>query len=224
MFLEQTIVDKDCYRFADNPFYKNPAFIDWLSPFYTDAFKAFARICFQHLMDEEWTRLLSNPMLANSHYEELCWQAIESLIQQDIETLTPYVGKSVSKSELNEISPICDFKYAMMLQHLPAERFAGMRDEIAYLIMEICIAAYNETAAEWARYTIGIAVNIAVNDDIKNLISAKKYEMEFGPDDSDFPPGKIKWKWPVITVTAACVIIIIVLHLIRTYLNSRLLN
>lgn len=176
-FLEYNILEKKD-KFAANPLYAEEAFISWLSPYYAHSFTAFADECFHSLLDDEWTTLLSNPLLMNSYYQETAWENLEKGIHADTERLKIYSDKKITQAELNGIAPICDFRHIMMLERLPAERFASARDELAFAIMQVCISAFNHANRGWARNTIENAHILAVSEELKKQVYDKKYEMD----------------------------------------------
>ncbi|MBS1563991.1 MAG: hypothetical protein JST39_06355 [Bacteroidetes bacterium] len=176
-FLEYNILEKND-RFADNPLYQEPAFIDWIGPYYSHSFTTCAGLALNGLSDDEWTALLENPPLMNSYRQELAWEEILKKLDRDTELLEFYGKQRMTKSGLKKVAPLCDLRYIMMLERLPAERFLTARNAMAFAIMQVCISAFNHTDKSWARNTIENAHILAVSEELKKQIYSKKYEME----------------------------------------------
>jgi len=176
-FLEYNILEKKD-KFDNNPLYTETAFIDWIGPYYATSFSIFSNDCFTSLMDDELATLLANPLLMNSYHQETAWESIIKNIEANTEHLKFYEGKKINRNGINDVAPICDFRYVRMLERLPAERFASTRDDLAFAIMQVCINAFNHTDKDWARNTIENAHILAVSEELKKQVYNKKYEME----------------------------------------------
>ena len=204
-FLEYNTLEKND-RYADNPLYADDAFITWLSPYYAASFVVFAAECFEDMADDEWATLLRNPLLMNSYNQETAWEGLEKSMEADINRLKLYADRQtmshrpiMTQSELNEISPVCEFKHIMMLERLPAERFRQLRDEMAFAIMQICITAFNHTDRGWALNTIENARILAVSEELKTQVYNKKYEMERLAKGNSGSPNKVPL-WTILRI------------------------
>ncbi|HSC40489.1 MAG TPA: hypothetical protein VLD19_21550 [Chitinophagaceae bacterium] len=176
-FLEYNALEKKD-RFADNPLYADEVFIEWIGPFYVNSFVSFARECFLHFMVDEWATLMDNPLMMTSYQKETAWQDLEKDMRSDIEQLSFFGNKKMSRSDLVSVESICDFRHIQMLFRLPADRFGALRDELAFAIMQLCISVFNHVDRDWARNTIENAHVLAVSEDLKKQVYNKKYEMD----------------------------------------------
>lgn len=208
-FLEYNTLEKKD-RFASNPLYADEAFIEWIGPFYADSFVSFARECFLHFMVDEWTTLMDNPMMMTPFQKETAWGGLEKDMRADIEQLSFFANKKMSRSDLVSVESICDFRHIQMLFRLPAERFGALRDELAFAIMQLCISAFNHVDRDWARNTIENAHVLAVSEELKKQVYNKKYEMDGIVAGSTGGGGGTSTNWWTYVRVALFVIFIII--------------
>lgn len=176
-FLEHNALGRQS-RFASNPVYADESFITWISPYYAHSFSTLAIQCLSSLMDDTWSALLSNPLMMNSYHTETVWEDMERKIRNDISKIEYAEESRVTRDSMAEVGDICGFKYVCMLGLLPETRFALVRDEMAFAMMQLCIKIFNHVDREWPIIIIQNAHVLAVSEQMKNQIDGKRIEME----------------------------------------------
>jgi len=163
-------------RFTNTSLLGNPAFIQWISPYYYTAFTNFAAACLNDMADNGWTTLLANPRLMTPVDEENAWVAIEELIYRQMDTLADF--DRGENNRMDSINALVSFAYINMLRQLPEERFAVLRDQYAWLVMQCAIIIFNRYSRNEGRIGIENALLLAVSGHIREGIAKTQAEME----------------------------------------------
>ncbi|HSC40488.1 MAG TPA: hypothetical protein VLD19_21545 [Chitinophagaceae bacterium] len=164
--------------FAANPLYSDEAFIDWLSPYYANAFIELARKCYQHFRNDDWAALLARPILMNQYYRETTWTSLKKSIRADMGQLSYYSWKTLTRSDLKQIGDCCDSRRLDMLAQLPVARFSELRDNLALTIMEVAIQVFTQVDYQWALAIMNNSYQLAVTEDVKELLARQHAKME----------------------------------------------
>jgi hypothetical protein len=171
-------------HFMSNPLYKDPSFIQWISPWFFISFHRLTLDCFETAADLTLTTLFSNPMLMTASDQEQVWIDVAKMIRDNIDLLDRYqaqsrrqVGKWRDNNSipLTTISRLMDFVYIRMLCLLPVGRFSELRNKYAFVMMQACIHVFNrhprkrDSAGSW----LNNAESLAVSPELKAQIIDK---------------------------------------------------
>lgn len=115
-------------------------------------------------------------MLMNAYYTEEAWKRVEETIRQDLAYLYEF-HEAKGTSGKNLIEPLIGFRYISMLQQLPAERFAMLRDEYAYMVMQCSVHIFNRINKDEAAIVVENALLLATSTEVKESIAVKQAEM-----------------------------------------------
>jgi len=161
-------------QFRNNPLYRDPSFIQWISPSFFISFHHLTLDCFETSADLTLATLFNNPMLMTASDQEQIWIDIAKIIRDNIDLLDRYqaqsrrqVGKWRDNNSipLTAISGIMDFDYIRMLCLLPVSRFSELRNKYAFVMMQACIHVFNkhprkrDSAESWLTNAESLAVS-----------------------------------------------------------------
>jgi hypothetical protein len=193
-FLEHNEIEGGTWM-KDAAIYKDATFISWVSAYYLNAFRDFAPACFLHLKDIEWSTLLNNPVLMTSFHKEEAWNKVEKLIEKDKFQLEFYLENKTAQHNLDQLETLTSENYVNILMSLDKQRFALIRDEYAFTVMQVCIDVFNNKNRGWASKKLEIQRGVAVSENMVNQVDEKIAEMYKVADgdpngqSSDSSPG-----------------------------------
>jgi hypothetical protein len=171
--------------FQNNPLYKDEQFIHWISPYFCNSFIAFMDGCFLEPDEDGLTSLLNNRLLMTPGDLEKSWEAVSRIIMNDISTLQSYHAQDKKKKApgdvpISLVSSLMEFGYIRMIQLLPQNRFASIRDKYAHCMLNACIDVFNSHVNNRsnARTWLENAELLAVSQEVKKQIKKKLEEME----------------------------------------------
>ncbi|HET6255459.1 MAG TPA: hypothetical protein VFE32_15370 [Puia sp.] len=171
-------------RFARQAIYEDPAFIRWISPYFSQSFWQLIHESFVNSDDLMMATLLNNPLLMTVVDEEKIWTDIARLIQGEIDLLEHYFTsnrRQVAKWRDDKAMPstavadIMGYDHIRLLRLLPETRFAELRNKYAFAMMQASIVTFNrhhgkrDATETW----ITNAETLAVSGELKSQISDK---------------------------------------------------
>ena len=181
-FLENATL-QNRQKFSDNPLYKDPGFIHWISPYFLTSFTELSGSCFRTNNDDSLRTLVGNPLLMTDQHQEQSWIFITKILTNNISFLT-YQRDRIKKSNVpstivGELAGIMGFNYINMILLLPEDRFGPLRDKYAMTMVQTSIYVFNRFTQDrtWPVIWIENAGSLAISPDIKKEITAKLEEV-----------------------------------------------
>ena len=213
-FLEGGNLARPLGDFSNNPLYDDPQFINWISPYFYQVFTVFVIKYINEKDIDAVADLMQVRMLMNHKYEEMAWVRIEGAIEKHIAEMKALHGDAQARNGydfVEKVEILCDHHMVNIVLALPEERFATLRDDYAFTMMQLLILAFNTRNLENQRYAKETLLNaklMASTIYLKEQIQNKYNEMdgllrEAGHTNSD-SGGSFPWK----TVLAIVIFVI----------------
>jgi len=138
-------------RFARKTIYEDPAFIRWISPYYSLSYWQVIHEAFENSDDLTMATLMGLPLLMSVPDQEKIWTDIARLIGGEIDLLERYfethrrqVAKwRESNMPATAIADIMTYDHIRLLCLLPESRFAELRNKYAFAMMQASIVTFN---------------------------------------------------------------------------------
>jgi hypothetical protein len=213
-FLEESSIGRND-RFNDHPLYLEEPFIHWISPYFFSAFTSLANSCFRQSDQspsysdrspsqyadqyDSLSALLANRPLMTDHDIEQSWLFIAKILTNNIALIDYYRNQKKDRNNtvsIDKVSPLMDYFYTRLIQLLPENRFSGLRDKYAFVMMQACIYVFNNDKGNRssAKMWMENAESLAVSEETRTEISDKLKEMNKASRKSDFALiGRIIW-------------------------------
>ncbi len=182
LFLEEQFIDYK-QKFNKNDLYYDNQFINWVSPYFSTAFKSFAGACFKQIDSQALKTMLDNHLLMTDEDTEACLTFIGNILNNNIARINYYAeqGKqhADAKVPLETVSLLMGSAFVRMIKLLPEKRFGEIRDVYAFAIMQACIYAFNKNVQdrEWAKTILEHAALLAFSPEMKDTLQQKLDEM-----------------------------------------------
>jgi hypothetical protein len=160
-------------RYRKNPLYEDPAFIQWLSPYYYDSFVFYMEMnCLNASDPDALTALLGVPLLMTSEDQDKAWEATIRLLQHPIDQIRLYDIETASGEHRARIAAWIEESFLQLVRLLPQQHFAAMRDRYAWAIFEACsnICKKDRKYSGLTPLWIQNAVRLAVSPEIRSRI------------------------------------------------------
>lgn len=181
-------------KFLPEPLYSDPAFIDWISPYFCFSFCKLARGCIAENDTATWNTLFGNPFLMNNIYREEAWDDLEKLVEGKLEMVQYYHNEKQPHQHLPELSELFRYSFISMVADMPEERFGTVRNEYAFSMMNVCIDIFNKGHRNWATSFLEYAKTMAASDEMRKAVSDKIVEMnEIENGDNKSSGGWSNW-------------------------------
>jgi len=210
-FLENnTLENKIGFNKAER--YKDPAFLDWVSPYFYTAFTVYGSKCIEKTRADDWITLMDNQILMNDKYTADAWDYFERGIRGYLNVLQS-VGAAGQNVQLAEISALCDFNHVRILKKLPTQRFYVLMDEYAGAMMNAAVYMYNK-GQHYASGTIldnakMLAVSTGIKDEIIKKQNARDEAMHNLPEASRGGGNAQTSPWAIVRVVLVIVVLLL---------------
>jgi hypothetical protein len=161
-------------HFRNNPVYADPAFINWISPFFLKSFLFYMEMdCLKAANFQALEALLSIPRLMTSVDEQRAWRDTRALLEKKIFRIRRFGADASSEAELATTNgPWMDARFLELLPLLPEEHFADIRDKYALTIAAACANIHKKTRKN-LRFTpiwLTNAIDLAVSPEVKRSL------------------------------------------------------
>lgn len=163
--------------FKKEELYEDPAFLEWISPYYYESFTRLGYNCLTILGENVWTTLFANPILLTSYYKDQAWDYFEKELLVDMGRLEE-AEKGEGEIDENLVSLLCDIRYVKMMRKLPAERFSNFWDHYAYIMMNAAVRIFMKGMRNMALVYIDNAMTLVYSQEVKDAIAKKEAEMQ----------------------------------------------
>ncbi len=196
--------------FKKEEMYKDPAFLEWISPYYYESFTRLGYNSLTILDENVWITLFANPILLTSYYQDQAWDYFEKELLVDMGRLEE-AEKAEEEIDENLVSLLCDIRYVKMMRKLPAERFSNFWDHYAYIMMNAAVRIFMKGMRNMALVYIDNAMTLVYSQDVKDAVAKKEAEMKLvigrtaGGSSSD--GGTSNWSTIRIIITVLIIVI-----------------
>ncbi len=154
--------------------------------------------------------LLANRPLMTDHDIEQSWLFIAKILTNNIALIDYYRNQKKDRNNtvsIDKVSPLMDYFYTRLIQLLPENRFSGLRDKYAFVMMQACIYIFNNDKGNRssAKMWMENAASLAVSEETRTEIADKLKEMNKASRKSDFALiGRIIWIAIIVGRAATC--------------------
>jgi len=153
----------------------SPEFIEWISPYFRDAFNQAVVYNFRNQFNNEFLTLVSGPKWMTDNDAWAAWSGLEHYLHLLIRKLEENNTQKYHYS--GEASKLTSFQITEMLKVLPTERFSSIINKYAFELMQFAILVFNANMREWAMQMMQYAKSLPVDEDTLLALVAKEKEM-----------------------------------------------
>lgn len=154
-----------------------PEFIEWISPYYSNAFKKCSYNNFKNVEMQQLNALLKNAEWMTSADRYKAWQGVENYfaaLTQQFEQ----VNESNERVTEQTISTFTRFELIDMIAILPIDIFQQLINQYAFEMMRSSIIVFNKIKnREWAIVILENAETLPVDETTMHLLTDKEDEM-----------------------------------------------
>jgi|GEM_PF-1029379 len=186
-FLENHAIQPNA-KFITYKYNQTDDFIEWLSPYFRDAFKDASLRYFKKQEIYEFKTLMNNPLLLANEHASAAWQPVENYLDnllQQLEWLNS--DKDIVIHEA-EITMLIKFDQVNMIKLLPQERFQLQINNYAFEMMRSSIEIFNKLNREWALVILEDAKSLHVSEETYQSLLDKENEMKGIISSESNPP------------------------------------
>jgi hypothetical protein len=168
--------------FAAHDLYADPAFIAWLSPFFSSGFNSFADACFAQTDGDGMRRLMAEPLLMTEEEKDRVFRRIATVLNRNIELFRKFYGNAGKRHgprlPLEDVEPYLGHGYIEVIRALPDAYFTSIKDEYAFAMQHPAIAMFNQHTSNRgiAEAWLVDAHALAVSENIRVKIADKVSE------------------------------------------------
>lgn len=169
--------------FKEAAVYDDPAFIEWLSPYFRSAFTRLVTACFEQGDAASMRTILDNRPLLTAEHQEQVWLFIAAILEKNIALFDHYHGRGQKHSPpmmpITQISAYIGHGYLEVIRQLPDHRFTRLKDSYAFNMQHPAIAVFNRDLRNRPLTIIWLegALSLAVSPNTKAKIKAKLDEL-----------------------------------------------
>ena len=180
-FLQDTTIAPGA-TFKDTAVYTDPAFIDWLSPYFRSAFTDAVTACFERGDAARMRAMLDNNLLMTAEQQEQSWLFIAGILEKNIALFDHYHNRGQKTAPammpITQISAFIGHGYVEVIRQLPDHRFGRLKDSYAFNMQHPAIAVFNRDLRNRPLTVIWLeeAISLAVSPNTKAVIRAKLAE------------------------------------------------
>jgi len=217
-FLENNVLENR-HGFAKNELYSDPAFIDWVSPYFFTSFTTFGIECIRKTNAEDWIALLDSPMLMNDKFKAQAWDLFEEEFTYYLTHLRSFTTDKPTIG-LNDLNRLCNFNFTRILQKLPAHRFYNLHDAYATAMGNAAIYAFRKGERSISGIYIDNAISLAFSKSVKADLEKRRNDWDeamqrIGGAGGHTASGASSGGGGMSTVAIIRIIVIIVVALFR---------
>ncbi len=153
-----------------------PEFIEWISPYFSWAFKKATLRIFRDIKPEEFETLVTNPAFMTEKDQWDAWSGVENYLQIMYTGLQD-INKSKYQSQ-TQVIKYAGYNFVWLLCNLPEERFSFIINRYAFEIMQLAIKEFNNKKRDSAFELMGYARSLRVSEELMKDLLNKEEEMQ----------------------------------------------
>ena len=153
-----------------------PEFIEWLSPYFSWAFKKATLRIFRDVKPEEFETLVINPFFMTERDAWDAWTGVENYLYITLNGLKE-INKSKYQSQ-TQVQKYAGYNFIWLLCNLPQERFWQLINNYAFEVMQLAIKEFNNKKRDSAFDLMGYARSLHVSEDLMKTLLDKEEEMQ----------------------------------------------
>jgi len=153
-----------------------PEFIEWISPFFSWAFKKATLRIFRDVKPEEFETLVINPAYMTEKDAWESWSGVENYLQLVLSSFRD-INKSKYQSSL-DVAKYAGYNFIWLLCNLPEDRFFQLINAYAYEVMQLAIKQFNNKKRDSAFELMGYAQSLHVSEEVMKDLLDKEEEMQ----------------------------------------------
>jgi hypothetical protein len=175
-FLEQHQIEFK-QKFSIPPQDLTPEFIEWVSPYFREAFTETAMASIQNRDLLSFNTLMMNPRYMTAADEMLAWQPVQKYFYELIFQLSE-INDAGSQLRLEwDIKIIGGKDMQEIVRHLPIEKFQSQINAYAYELMRAALGIFTFDRV-WSLHLITDALSLPITEDIRETLEEKQNEIE----------------------------------------------
>lgn len=162
-------------RFSIPDALATPEFINWISPYFSWAFRKASLRMFREVKPAEFETLVVNPFYMNSDDEWQAWAGVEQYLLLVLENFTEIADAKYHASA--QVQKYAGYNFIWLLCNLPEQRFSSFVNKYAFEMMKLAIKEFNNKKRDSGFEIIGYAKSLKVNEETMHSLEAKEGEM-----------------------------------------------
>jgi hypothetical protein len=177
-------------KFSYNELYKDPAFIEFISPFYKAAFNQFVLKAVAGSNYDNTGAVFSNPMLLNGTDYDECLGKLHGYLEEKLQGVT-VLKNSFAANRYTDLSSLHSFyiyDWVLTLNSLPDD-FGGYREDYAVELYNFVVDLWNGKKRDEATAMLYGIQNIKTDGQVKKLISDLLDKMSAAQQPADSSSG-----------------------------------
>ncbi len=163
-------------KFSLSDVQTTPEFIEWISPFFSWAFKKATLRIFRDVKPEEFETLVINPAYMTEKDAWEAWSGVENYLQMVLSSFRD-INKSKYQSSL-DVAKYAGYNFIWLLCNLPEDRFFQLINAYAYEVMQLAIKQFNNNKRDSAFELMGYARSLHVSEEVMKDLLNKEEEMQ----------------------------------------------